>query len=62
VKRTPGRPPLDADDPSEQVCVSLPGKQYDALDERARRDRVTVPEIIRRDLDEHARRQIKYPK
>jgi hypothetical protein len=61
MKRTPGRPPLDDDDPSEQVCVRVPGHQYDALDERARRARVSVPEIIRRDLDEHSRR-IKYPK
>lgn len=59
MKRThPGRPPLDEDDPSEQICLSVPGKQFDELDARAQRDRVTIQEIIRRDLE----RQKKYPK
>jgi hypothetical protein len=52
VKRThPGRPPLDDDDPSEHICLSVPGKQFDELDARARRARVTIQEIIRRDLE-----------
>ena len=47
-----GRPPLDADDPSTEVCVTIPSKEYDYLYERSRVERVTVPEIIRRDLRE----------
>lgn len=51
MKRThPGRPPLDDDDPSVSVSISLPSKQFDALCKRAQRDDVSVPEIIRRDL------------
>jgi hypothetical protein len=57
VKRThPGRPRVDDDDTSIEVGVTLPGKQYDAYSRRALhltrtegRD-VTVPEIIRREL------------
>jgi hypothetical protein len=52
VKRTKqGRPPLDDKDPSEHICLSVPGKQFDELDARARRERVTIQEIIRRDID-----------
>jgi hypothetical protein len=50
MKRTQGRPPLDADDPSVDVHVRMPSKQYDDTFLRAQRDRVSVPEIIRRDL------------
>lgn len=46
-----GRPPLDYDDPSVRVGVSLPSKQYDDYAQRALREQVSVPEIIRRDLD-----------
>jgi len=46
-----GRPPLDDEEPSVQVCVSVPASQYDHLFERARTDRVSVPEVIRRQLD-----------
>jgi hypothetical protein len=45
-----GRPPLDPDDQSVEVCVTLPSRKYDEIYERARRERVSVPEIIRRDL------------
>jgi hypothetical protein len=48
--RRVGRPPLDADDPAVDVHVRLPSKQYDATYQRAQDARVTVPEIIRRDL------------
>lgn len=48
--RSPGRPPLDPHDPSVRVGLSLPSKRYDDLCERALRERVSVPEIIRRDL------------
>jgi len=50
-KRGGGRPPLDPDDPSVHVGVKLPSKQYDDLARRALREDVSVPEIIRRDLD-----------
>lgn len=52
MKRThSGRPPLDDDDSSTEVGVSFPTKQFDAYAKRAIRDDVSVPEIIRRDLD-----------
>jgi len=53
MKRTPpGRPPLDRDDPSVKVSISLPSKQFDGYCDRARREDVSVPTIIRRDLAE----------
>jgi hypothetical protein len=48
--RRPGRPPLDPDDPSVPVHVKLPSKQYDLLYERARQERTTIPELVRRAL------------
>jgi len=52
MKRThPGRPPLDDADPSGQVTLRLPSKQLDAFCRRALREDVSVPEIIRRDLN-----------
>ncbi len=45
-----GRPALDPRDTSVRVGVSLPSRQYDDLCERAIRESVSVPEIIRRDL------------
>lgn len=50
MKRQPGRPPLDDDDDSVPVHLTLPGRQYDALYRRAQADRMSVPERIRRDL------------
>lgn len=53
MKRSvPGRPPLDDNDPSVYVGVSLPSKQFDEYCKRARREDVSVPEIIRRDLQQ----------
>jgi len=49
MKRT-GRPPIDDDDDSVPVCLSLPARQYDAICDRAQAAGVTVPEVIRRDL------------
>jgi len=55
MKRThPGRPPLDDADPSGHVTLTLPSKQIDAFCRRALREDVSVPEIIRRDLQAHA--------
>jgi len=52
MKRThPGRPPIDEDDPSVSVSVSLPSKKFAAYCKRAHDDDVSVPEIIRRDLE-----------
>lgn len=50
AKRPPGRPPLDATDPSVDVHVRLPSKQYDAAYTKALAARLTVPELIRRTL------------
>jgi hypothetical protein len=43
-----GRPPLDPDDPSVNLHIRLVSKQYDALCARAGQDRRTLPEMIRR--------------
>lgn len=50
--KRPGRPALDADDPCVDVHLRMPSKEYDVTFERAQRDRVTVPERIRRDVRE----------
>jgi hypothetical protein len=57
MKRThPGRPRIDDEDDSIEVGVTLPATQYNAYSKRAQlltrtegKD-VTVPEIIRREL------------
>jgi hypothetical protein len=48
--RRPGRPPLARDDQSVAVSIKMPSRQYDSLFERAQRERVSVPELIRRQL------------
>jgi len=50
MMRRPGRPPLDPSDPSTKVCIALPSRRYDALYQRASTARVSVPELIRREL------------
>jgi hypothetical protein len=47
-RRRTGRPPLDPNDPSVEMTLSLPSKQYDRLYALARSQRVTVPELVRR--------------
>jgi hypothetical protein len=47
-----GRRALDDDDPSMLVGVTLPSKQYDDLAQRALREKVSVPEIVRRTMRE----------
>lgn len=54
-RRPPGRPPLDPQHPSVKVCLSVPSDDYDAYYAKARRDRVSVPEVIRRSLDPQKR-------
>lgn len=46
----PGRPPVDPNDVSVYVGVTLPGKQYDELSKKAIREGVSVPQIIRLQL------------
>jgi hypothetical protein len=48
-----GRPPLDAADPSVKVTISLPSKAFDAFCALARRQDMSVPEVIRRALYRH---------
>lgn len=60
MKRAPGRPPLDDDDPSVPVCVKMPLKQYDDTYGRAKLARVSVPEQIRHDMRAAAAKR--YPK
>jgi hypothetical protein len=55
--RRPGRPPLDDDDPSTQMSLRLPSKQYDAVYRAAERARVTVPEYIRQTVSGRLRYQ-----
>lgn len=59
MKRThPGRPPLDDEDSSERICLTVSGKQFEALEREAQletgrtfsKPRVTVQDIIRREL------------
>ena len=49
-KKSTGRPPIDPADPSVGVHVRLPSQQYDATYQRAAAAGVSVPEMIRRDL------------
>jgi hypothetical protein len=61
MKRTPGRPRLDADDRSTQICLTVTSRHFDQLDERAQREGVSIPELIRRDLRQESTEK-KYPK
>jgi hypothetical protein len=49
-KRRPGRPPIDEDDDSVRVSITLPAKHFDSLCRQALRDDISVPEVIRREL------------
>lgn len=57
--RLPGRPRLDADEDTVRVDVNLPAYQYDYLAAAAQRDRVSVPEVIRRHLPKPNKRGTK---
>lgn len=48
--RRGGRPPLDPRYPSVVVSLAIPSNRFDALCHRATRERLSVPELIRRDL------------
>jgi hypothetical protein len=56
--RRPGRPPLSPDEQSVSVCLTLTESRYNEIYDRARRESVSVPEAIRRQLDAEK----KYPK
>jgi hypothetical protein len=45
-----GRPPLDAAAKSAAVHLKLTPADYDRVDQIARRDRVSIPDVIRRSL------------
>lgn len=47
-KRRVGRPPIDPQDESVKLSVALPAKRYDELCAEARRDRLTLPDLLRR--------------
>lgn len=48
--KKPGRPRIDPDDESTQLCLTLPNKEFDRLYALAQRERTTVPDIIRQKL------------
>lgn len=50
--RRRGRKPIDPDDESVYVGITLPAKQFADICARARLESVSAPEIIRRDLNE----------
>jgi hypothetical protein len=51
-KRPRGRPPIDEDDRSVNLSIKIPGKALDTAATRARLERVTLAEWIRRMLRE----------
>jgi len=52
----PGRKPLDPNDPSKMVCLKMPSRQYDQLYAQAQRERITIGDVIRRELAKEMRR------
>jgi hypothetical protein len=52
-----GRPPLEDGDRSVPVHLKLCGREYDALYERAKRERVSVPEMVRREMRAQVEKQ-----
>jgi hypothetical protein len=48
MKRKRGRPRLASDDESVPVHLTLPSREYDLAYALARRDRISVPEVLRR--------------
>jgi hypothetical protein len=56
--RPPGRPPLDDNDPSVDVRLRVPSKQYDKMYADAQRERLpSVAELIRRRMATNDDRQ-----
>jgi hypothetical protein len=50
MKRSPGRPPLDDDEDSVPIHLTVTAATYDHLYRRAQREGLSVPETIRRTL------------
>jgi hypothetical protein len=50
--KPPGRPPIRQGEPSKSVHLRVSTSQYDRLEQRADASRLTVPEVIRRRLDD----------
>lgn len=50
MEKRRGRPPLDADEASVPVHLTVTARMYDDAYRRAQAARVSVPEILRRDL------------
>jgi predicted DNA binding CopG/RHH family protein len=51
MERKPGRPPLVPGESSTSVNVRLPNSQFDRLDKQAREEGVSVPTIVRRQIE-----------
>jgi hypothetical protein len=49
-RRRPGRPPIDATDPSVPLTVSFPGNTYAVLVEQAKHEHLTLQNWIRQQL------------
>ena len=49
-RRRPGRPALDASDPSVIVAFRLPSRDYDSLCQHAKSVRVSVADVLRRSV------------
>jgi hypothetical protein len=48
--KRPGRPRVDPDDESVQVCVTVTQRTYDRACVEAQRHGVSIPEVLRRQL------------
>ena len=57
MAKRPGRPPLDPNDQSVNVCFRLPGQQYDDLYRRAQKERTSIGDVIRTDLAKQKQRR-----
>ena len=50
TKKRTGRPPLDPSDSTVRLTLYLPAKQFDAVYQRARDERQTMPAVVRQVL------------
>jgi len=57
MAKRPGRPPLDRSSKSVVVSLTLHAKAFDRVYRLARDGRLTVPEVIRRELDNSANKK-----
>lgn len=46
-----GRPPLEDGERSTSIHVRVPDRVYDETDRKAKEERVSVPELVRRAID-----------